>query len=61
MKILEEKQNKIVREYWKSMKNQEPLGDLPNEVNYGLFSLAASIIKSGYSVDVLDFKLMICF
>ncbi|MGY0395405.1 radical SAM protein [Fusobacterium sp. SYSU M8D902] len=56
MKILEEKQNKIVREYWKSMKNQEPLGDLPNEVNHGLFSLAASIIKSGYSVDVLDFQ-----
>ena len=27
---------------WKSMNNQEPLGDMPNEVNHGLFSLAAS-------------------
>lgn len=56
MKILEEHQNNIVRAYWKSLKNQEPLGDLPNEVNHGLFSLAASIIKAGYSVDILDFQ-----
>lgn len=41
MKILKEEQNQIVREYWESMENQEPLGDLPNEVNHGLFSLAA--------------------
>ena len=56
MKILEEKQNKIVRSYWKSMNNQEPLGDLPNEVNHGLFSLASSILKAGYTTDILDFQ-----
>lgn len=34
MRILEEEQNEIVRMYWKSMNNQEPLGDMPNEVNH---------------------------
>ena len=47
MKILKEEQNQIVREYWESMENQEPLGDLPNEVNHGLFSLAASLRRGG--------------
>ena len=56
MKILEEKQNKIVKSYWKSMNNQEPLGDLSNEVNHGLFSLASSILKAGYTTDILDFQ-----
>ena len=56
MKILKEEQNQIVREYWESMGNQEPLGDLPNEVNHGLFSLAASLRDEGFSVDVLDFQ-----
>lgn len=56
MRILEEEQNEIVRMYWKSMNNQEPLGDMPNEVNHGLFSLAASAIESGLDVDVLDFQ-----
>ena len=56
MRILEEEQNEIVKSYWKSLKNQEPLGDLPNEVNHGLFSLAASVIKAGYRTDILDFQ-----
>lgn len=56
MRILEEDQNQIVREYWASMDNQEPLGDMPNEVNHGLFSLAASALEAGLSVDVLDFQ-----
>ena len=47
MKILKEEQNQIIREYWESMENQEPLGDLPNEVNHGLFSLAASLRRGG--------------
>lgn len=41
---------------WKSMNNQEPLGDMPNEVNHGLFSLAASAMQAGLDVDVLDFQ-----
>jgi len=56
MKILEKDQNQIVREYWASMNNEEPLGDLPNEVNHGLFSLAASLRESEISVDVLDYQ-----
>lgn len=56
MRILEEEQNEIVRAYWKSMNNQEPLGDMPNEVNHGLFSLAASAMHAGLNVDVLDFQ-----
>lgn len=56
MPILETDQNQIVREYWKSMNNNEPLGDTPNEPNHGLFSLAASLRQAGYAVDVLDFQ-----
>ncbi|MBN7771984.1 B12-binding domain-containing radical SAM protein [Clostridium aminobutyricum] len=56
MPILESDQNEIVREYWKSMNNSEPLGDTPNEPNHGLFSLAASLRQAGHSVDVLDFQ-----
>lgn len=56
MKILENEQNEIVREYWKSMDNEEPLGDLPNEVNHGLYSLAASLMEENISVDILDFQ-----
>lgn len=56
MKILKEEQNKVVTDYWSAMDNQEPLGDLPNEVNHGLFSLAASLREYGFSVDVLDFQ-----
>lgn len=56
MKILEKDQNEIVKQYWESMHNQEPLGDLPNEVNHGLFSLASSVIEAGYTTDILDFQ-----
>lgn len=56
MKILEKDQNQIVQNYWKSMDNEEPLGDLANEVNHGLFSLAASLIDAGYNADILDFQ-----
>lgn len=55
MRLLQADQNEIVKDYWDSMNNNEPLGDLPNEPNHGLFSLAASVKKAGYTVDLLDF------
>lgn len=56
MRILSSEQNEVVRSYWASMENKEPLGDTPNEVNHGLFSLAASLIEAKFSVEVLDFQ-----
>lgn len=56
MRILAEKQSEIVRSYWNSMDNNEPLGDTANEVNHGLFSLASSVLNAGYSVEILDFQ-----
>lgn len=55
MKLLHNEQNKIVQEYWSAMNNEEPLGDLPNEPNHGLFSLAASVREAKHTVEILDF------
>ncbi|QHI71036.1 B12-binding domain-containing radical SAM protein [Aminipila terrae] len=55
LRVLSQNQNKIVIEYWNSLNNQEPMGDFVNEPNHGLYSLAASVLQSGYTVEVLDF------
>ena len=55
MRKLARDQNQIVQKYWKAVNQESTLGDLPNEPNHGLFSLAASATENNYTVDILDF------
>ena len=53
---LKEEQNKIVTEFWDTMhKHAVLLGDIPSEPNHGIYFIAGTLKKAGYSVEALDF------
>lgn len=56
--ILPENIDPVQTDYWDTCSNVGSLfGDLPIEPNWGLLSIAANLIKNGYSVEHIDFHL----